>query len=398
MSFFNKKEEVMDIQLTRYGKRKLAQGKFQPKYYQFFDDDIIYNSEYAGFTEKQNDSEKRIFEDSPRLKKNVTSTGLGDEPILISDHEWDLMTDRAREYQKRYSPPPGAEKTLIYPLFNSESNTKEAPFFSLASYDLGLNTDEYSSEYPILSVDFSKIQNATLEQGTVSLNFSPNSGFTATEDSVIIFKDEIGKKIAFTFKADLKSTDTTVAVEFNSFISEMESISKNDIQTGLSAGKHTSPWQGPTIVYNVQYQYLAKHGVYKKIPQLSMDSDYTIIRYMGVENADTIRNNNSNNFIDLTSESIEFLDKSALHVTGSKIILSLEEANTHYNLSNFELEIYEINETTENTATGREAGPELKRVENIDVINKLFDIRSDEHVTEVKTPFGEKRNWYRSGE
>ena len=400
MSFFNKKEEVINIQLTRFGKYKLAQGKFQPKYYQFFDDDIIYNSDFAGFTEKQNDSEKRILEDTPRLKKNIAVTGVNSEPLLLSDYEWWQMPEYMKEYQMRYAPTQGSEKVLIYPLSNSESNTKEAPFFSLSSYDINFNVDKYSSEYPLLPVNFSvsDIQNTTLGQETVSLNFSSVSGFTAKEDSVIIFKNVNGKKVAFTFKADLKPTDTTVTVAWNSLLSEMEVINKNDIQTGFINGKHTSPWTGPTIVYNVQYQYLAKHGIYKKIPQLNMDSDYTIIKYQGLDNIDTTRSNNSNNFIDLTSEKIEFLDKSALHVTGSKIILSLEEANTHYNLSNFELEIYEIDETTENATLGNESGPELKRIKNIDAINSLFDIRSDEHVVEVRTSFGEKRNWYRSGE
>ena len=150
--------------------------------------------------------------------------------------------------------------------------------------------------------------------------------------------------------------------------------------------------------HRVKFQYLSDHGVYKKIPQLSVKSDYTIIKYPGIENADTTRDNNSNNFIDLTSETVEFLDKSALHVTGSRVVVSLEEANTHYNLSNFELEIYEIDETTENTTPGKERGPTLRKIKNIDQINSLFHIKTDEDVTQVRTPFGEKRNWYRSGE
>jgi len=48
MKFFNPKEEVLDIQLTQQGKRLLSMGKFKPKYYAFYDDDIIYDSSYAG--------------------------------------------------------------------------------------------------------------------------------------------------------------------------------------------------------------------------------------------------------------------------------------------------------------------------------------------------------------
>ena len=43
MSFFNKKEDVIDLQLTQYGKYLLSQGKLKPVYYAFFDDDILYD-------------------------------------------------------------------------------------------------------------------------------------------------------------------------------------------------------------------------------------------------------------------------------------------------------------------------------------------------------------------
>ena len=46
MKFFNRKEEVVDIQLTQYGKFLLSKGVFQPSYYAFFDDDVIYDSQY----------------------------------------------------------------------------------------------------------------------------------------------------------------------------------------------------------------------------------------------------------------------------------------------------------------------------------------------------------------
>ena len=43
MAFLDRKEQVMDTQLTQYGKRLLAKGKFKPAYYAFYDDDIIYD-------------------------------------------------------------------------------------------------------------------------------------------------------------------------------------------------------------------------------------------------------------------------------------------------------------------------------------------------------------------
>jgi len=65
MSFLNSKEEVLDIQLTPYGKFLYSQGKLKPTYYAFFDDDIIYDNQYASVTESQNSIEPRIQEETP---------------------------------------------------------------------------------------------------------------------------------------------------------------------------------------------------------------------------------------------------------------------------------------------------------------------------------------------
>ena len=59
-NFFNKKQDVMDIQLTQYGKVKYSQGDFNPKYYSFYDTDITYDGEYIGETEIQNQIVTRI--------------------------------------------------------------------------------------------------------------------------------------------------------------------------------------------------------------------------------------------------------------------------------------------------------------------------------------------------
>ena len=44
MTFFNKKQEVLDIELTPYGELLLSEGVFKPEYYAFFDDNILYDS------------------------------------------------------------------------------------------------------------------------------------------------------------------------------------------------------------------------------------------------------------------------------------------------------------------------------------------------------------------
>ena len=68
MEFFNKKEEVLDLQLTQYGKYLLSIGKLNPAYYTLHDDNVIYDSEFSQGTELQNEARVRIQSDTPILK------------------------------------------------------------------------------------------------------------------------------------------------------------------------------------------------------------------------------------------------------------------------------------------------------------------------------------------
>ena len=62
MLFLDKKEEGIDIELTQFGKHKLSVGEFKPVYYAFYDEDIVYDTKYAGYEESQYNAEKRILE------------------------------------------------------------------------------------------------------------------------------------------------------------------------------------------------------------------------------------------------------------------------------------------------------------------------------------------------
>ena len=93
MEFFDKKQEVLEVKLTPYGKYKLSQGRFKPTYYSFFDEGVLYNSRYSGegvlseadarigglvggFVEKQNEIEPRIQENTAMLKTLNVYSGI----------------------------------------------------------------------------------------------------------------------------------------------------------------------------------------------------------------------------------------------------------------------------------------------------------------------------------
>ena len=84
--FLNKKEQVFDIKLTSYGNYLLSIGKFKPMYYEFFDDNVLYDGRYGMYTgsnapeksdagvvlrENQNLVHKRIKEETQYLETLV---------------------------------------------------------------------------------------------------------------------------------------------------------------------------------------------------------------------------------------------------------------------------------------------------------------------------------------
>jgi hypothetical protein len=91
--FLNKKEQVYDLKLTSYGRYLLGEGSFKPTYYAFFDDSILYDSDYAhlqasgsglvsGSKEAQNDIHKRIKEETQYLESLVLFEDVDNNRLL----------------------------------------------------------------------------------------------------------------------------------------------------------------------------------------------------------------------------------------------------------------------------------------------------------------------------
>lgn len=95
MSFFDSKQEVLKIELTPYGKKKLAQGTFKPKYYSFHDDDILYDAEYAGIINETNvSSSNRILENTPYLKPIARTQPIDiTKNIKAGNHDYKILDD-----------------------------------------------------------------------------------------------------------------------------------------------------------------------------------------------------------------------------------------------------------------------------------------------------------------
>jgi len=124
--FFDRKQDVIDFELTQYGKHLLSMGKFKPVYYEFFDNDILYDTEYAGVEEEQNASKKRIVEETPRCRTQYAYHGVETDIVksLTNIKEDGVEAPRMLgKIEKHYS--------LNGPLANSAPNIQYAPAWSI---------------------------------------------------------------------------------------------------------------------------------------------------------------------------------------------------------------------------------------------------------------------------
>jgi len=88
MEFFNKKQDVIDLQLTGYGKQLLSRGLFKPVYYVFSDDGVMYDGRWMSGSagdSQQSEIETRIQEGTPRLKTQNRKIGAEKSVFMSYD-------------------------------------------------------------------------------------------------------------------------------------------------------------------------------------------------------------------------------------------------------------------------------------------------------------------------
>jgi hypothetical protein len=127
MSFFDDKQEILKVELTTYGRYLISRGKFKPAYYAFFDDDIIYDGEYADLQETQNNIQTRILEETLVLKPQTTYTSIENSVKLNTL----LQTEIGKLKQEESQISADKNYALSYPLANSSNASDYAPSWAL---------------------------------------------------------------------------------------------------------------------------------------------------------------------------------------------------------------------------------------------------------------------------
>lgn len=156
MSFFNKKEEVISIELTPYGKSLLAKGEFKPEYYEFYDDDILYDSEYGGQNEQQNEIQQRI-KDCSRLKPFYSFEGADKRMKLFKKRKEEGEDDNPvlekRKNLSMYSLPLAtmSDKKDLYPAVTMRILNGEIETTQLTGSNTGLS---YAKQFNLKNKEY----------------------------------------------------------------------------------------------------------------------------------------------------------------------------------------------------------------------------------------------------
>tara|TARA_Y100000593_G_C4312336_1_gene339033 strand:+ start:162 stop:1250 length:1089 start_codon:yes stop_codon:yes gene_type:complete len=176
MTFFNKKEEVIDIELTQFGKAKLAKGLFKPTYYAFFDDDILYDSEYGGFAESQNDASQRI-KDTVRPKTQHVFYGIETE-YRAANRRIDKLVGEVPDEQVRalllepMQPIKDRYYSLSSPLGNAIVGEQKSP-----RWNINLLSSQISGNVTYDTITISKVPQIKIEPTwTSSIGYRTRSG------------------------------------------------------------------------------------------------------------------------------------------------------------------------------------------------------------------------------
>lgn len=130
MKFFNKKEDVLEIKLTQYGKHKLSLGELNPTYYAFFDDDVLYDARYAGDEEEdQNYVQDRIEKETPSLR--VQHVYSGRESAVVKNNTR-IRKGMSQLRDKSVQQTPDREYSLSLPIGTSDLGTDNQPAWDIS--------------------------------------------------------------------------------------------------------------------------------------------------------------------------------------------------------------------------------------------------------------------------
>tara|TARA_R110000824_G_scaffold4217_2_gene20049 strand:- start:10066 stop:11079 length:1014 start_codon:yes stop_codon:yes gene_type:complete len=213
MTFFNKKEEVIDLKLTPHGRYLLSIGELKPVYYCFLDNDIIYDSQAIGYTEIQNQANDRIINETAKLKVTPGTYGVETTLDYLESNGVEIDDLRQQRSEKKINkfptpigmnPPISQRTSTIHTVFLSTAISSSSHYYS-GSLPKGTNIKGSSTleiielpqlnTFPTYNIITDKLmyrQELELQTGTeTSELFSDNSYFRVLSDIPLLYFKEV---------------------------------------------------------------------------------------------------------------------------------------------------------------------------------------------------------------
>ncbi len=326
--FLDKKERVIDFQLTPYGKHRLSVGQLKPTYYAFFDTGVTYDSEYAGFSEVQTKIHERIKTETQFI-----------EGILLFEEAENTVP----------------ESELIGEVTESLIHTH--PFtgdyvFSSAGIEAVADTYRTDSYFGPLV--------AGLSTGEIFLDSPLADAFAAegykySKSSVSLFDLDITPK-KFVPKPNILSFESAIG---NAAFEGKNTQYAPAWKLLACQGEITNVETKDTTNYNSTSAEFDNEIIEFNIPQIDVKANYTleISQPSGVL-AEEVPS-------DFVSETQQFVDGTTIKLIRNDVMVYAEELNTQLLTENFDVEVFEMIE---------DAGiVELKRKYFVDSIEQVVD-------------------------
>lgn len=327
--FLDKKERVIDFQLTPYGKHRLSVGQLKPAYYAFFDTGVLYDSEYAGFKETQNKIHERIktetqfiegvllFEEAETSVPPSQHTGRTGQGMLRSLRPGSKYTAKqdTEDWKKQALKAKDAWMIHFKKLFDDDkmkakaySNEKYLQFMAQTTQG-GLNAKNVNEYFKIIDMEY-----VTTEKSLFDLDLSPVKYVPKPE--ILSFGSSIGDA---RFEGD--NVQAAPAWKWVACQGEFSAISTKD-----------------TTKYNLSNSDIDLEETEFNIPQIDVKAFYTleISSPTGILEEETIS--------DFVSETDAFSDGNTIKLIRNDVMIYGEELNTEFLTENFDIEVFELHD------------------------------------------------------
>lgn len=251
MSFFDSKEEVINLELTSYGKLLLSKGLLKPEYYSFHDEDVLYDVSYSDLQENAGVAEVRIQEETiyvkpiynfvsptPLIQKALNQDNYLQSINNLNEYKVDYFDNSlgVSSIYNLYAPAWNIKNlsTVFVSSSNNFSNTNlRIPQFEciLTASFIKTTEDKLNQDQQLAELVSSKLNAVFLEDGTVYFN---------DFEELVIKMEELNTDADFDkFEIEIfkvqTNNDGTESYEIMKLPKELNFVDDNGLLQNLSA-------------------------------------------------------------------------------------------------------------------------------------------------------------------